>query len=273
MEFLLALLFQSTGAIDIVFCPEHDCESFLIENLKKNTAECAFYHVTNQELFELAVIHVDSSNYKGQGIPIQSKGLMHHKFCVLNKTHVLFGSANPTANLNHHNNMLLVESKVFVWNFRNELRRLKGKKHFFIKNFYYNGYKTSHLFCQTHNCQNKLYEVVRNANSVRFLFFTFTDKRLATLLNEKYKVTNNVSGVIEGWQNTNFWAVPDLKDTPHKINNGVIQHNKLLITDQNVVTGSLNPTNNGYNNNDEFIVVFSQPEIVKAYTDYFERVW
>lgn len=273
MEILLALLFQEVGMMQIIFCPNTNCEEFLLEHLKKNNATCAFYHVTNPQVYDLATVYVDSSNYYGRGILIRSEGIMHHKFCILNKTHVLFSSANPTINLHHHNNMILVESKYFVWNFKNEIRRLNGKPHFFIKNFYHNDYLVTQNFCKVHNCKKTVHDVVKESNSLRFLFFTFTDKELARLIHSIYLKTNNVSGVVEGWQNTNVWAVPELKETPYKINDGLLQHNKLIITDKKVLTGSLNPTNKGYTRNDEQIVVFEHEDIVTVYREYYELNW
>ncbi|MFT4260957.1 MAG: phospholipase D-like domain-containing protein [Candidatus Woesearchaeota archaeon] len=273
MELLLALLFQETGMMQIIFCPQTDCEEFLLEHLKKNNATCAFYHVTIPEIYDLATVYVDSSNYFGRGKPIRSEGIMHHKFCILNKTHVIFSSANPTANLNHHNNMVLIESKFFVWNFKNELRRLNKRPYFFIKRFYHNNYLVTHKFCKVHDCKTALHKTVNESNSLRFLFFTFTDKELAKLIHLTHLRTNNVSGVIEGWQNTNVWAVPQLKDTPHKISTGVLQHNKLIITDKKVITGSLNPTNQGYTRNDEQIVLFENKEVVRVYNSYYDTNW
>jgi phosphatidylserine/phosphatidylglycerophosphate/cardiolipin synthase-like enzyme len=274
MEWLMFLLFQSTGTIDLAFCPQTNCEEFFLNHLKQQKEPvCAFYQVTKQEFFDHAKIYVYDENYQKKGTPLKSKGLMHHKFCVLNKTHSIISSANPTANLHHHNNVLLIESKIVVWNLKQELRRLKGKQPIFIKSFKFNGHKTNQLFCQKHNCKQKIHESVKEANKIRFLFFTFTDKELANLLYAKHNQTNDVFGVIEGWQNTNVWAVPNLKTTPHTINTGVIQHSKTIMTDKVLITGSLNPTNNGYKNNDEQILVFTDPRILNAYFKYYEDNW
>lgn len=270
----MLFLFQSTGVVEIVFCPQTNCEEFILNNLKiQKEPVCVFYQVTKQEFFDYAKIYVYDKNYQKKGIPVKSKGLMHHKFCILNETHSIISSANPTANLHHHNNVLLIESKIVIWNLKQELNRLNGKTPFFIKTFKFNGYKTNQLFCQTHNCKKALHDAANSADKIRFLFFTFTDKELANILYLKHKETNDVFGVIEGWQNTNVWAVPELKTTPHIINKGKIQHSKTLITNKELVTGSLNPTNNGYKNNDEQILIFTDPRVINVYFGYYEDNW
>lgn len=275
MEWLLLLLFQSTGSIEIAFCPQNDCKEFILQNLMKNDdTTCVFYHITDKDIQkEVNNLYVFDKNHKGHGTPLKSKGLMHHKFCILNKTHSIISSANPTANLEHKNNVILIESKIVIFNLKQELRRLKGKKPFFIKKFKHNGYKTAMFFCQKHDCEQKIHKEVQKASEVKFLHFTFTDQKLAQIYEQKAKNQIPIKGIIEGWQNTNYWAVPHLNQTDYKINKENIQHNKVIITNNAVLTGSLNPTRNGYDNNDELLLKLTDPRIIRAYQNYFDEIW
>ena len=50
-------------------------------------------------------------------------------------------------------------------------------------------------------------------------------------------------------------------------------HDKIIIVDDTVITGSLNYSSNADESNDENVIIITNPEIAALYMQEFERIW
>ncbi len=260
-----AVALSETGEIQVHFCP--NCTG-LYESF--NLSNCAFY---SSDLKGDFLIH--HTNYKGQGKPIQNRGLMHHKFCVQNNW-VILGSANPTKNdlEKNPNNLILINSKTLARNYENELKYLKGQNVTTTTNFYFNFRPIKNYFCPRHPCRELIINELNQAkHSIYFLTFTFTDTEIANVLKEKHKQGLQVKGLIENFQSKTYWVHPIIQNFTY-VHTGEFQHNKIFIIDEKtVITGSYNPTRAAHTINNENILVLNQPEVARKYIDYFTKIF
>lgn len=263
---------EEIGSYEIRFCPSQNCSELFIYNIENNyDVECAFYSLNHPKLENLL-----KSNAKTVILHNNSRrGLMHHKFCVLNDTHVITGSANPTINdfYNNQNNVFLIESEILVLNYRNELKRLQGEDFEFVNNFKRNGEVFSNYFCPDKICQKAILEELKKAKEeILFLTFTFTDKEIASILNEKNNEGVVIKGVLDNFQNKQYWVYPML-EFDVLINRVNLQHNKFFIVDDVLITGSYNPTKAAFEINSENILIIREKEIVSLFRNYFFEVY
>ena len=272
---LVILLLSSNESeeyeLEVYFCPEDDCESVYSTNILKNdNVLCAFYSLSNENVIN-ALNSVNSNVIVHQN---NGRGLMHHKFCVLNNTHLVLGSANPTDNdfFNNHNNVLLIKSETQVERYTNEFYRLSGVSYTYPSNLDLRSY-----FCPYHSCQDVILNILSNAEkSIFVLSFTFTDHDIARSLVRKNQEGLEVKVVTDNFQNKQYWVEPFLvkNNIDVKVNTGNIQHNKVFIVDDNIViTGSYNPTRAAYTINNENILVIENQQVNSIYKEYFFLIW
>jgi len=281
------LLVEENGIINVFFCHIEDC----IYEFKKiinnsETLKCAFYTITNQDLIKnlkkekAEIITHSNKEFKKN----KSRGLMHHKFCIINQTHVITGSYNPTRNNRHHENLIIIESRTLAMNYEKEFEQIKrlnkdGTKKEKTTNtkIRYNNYTLENYFCPQDECRKQILNKINEANnSIKFLLFTFTDKDIARAIINKKKEGLTVKGVIDNFQNKKYWVVPLLQENniTLKINSArTLQHNKIFIIDDLVITGSYNPTNAANTINDENILMITQSDIVQEYKNYFKDLF
>lgn len=125
-------------------------------------------------------------------------------------------------------------------------------------------------FCPLDNCGKIIKNVVNNAeNSVHCAFFDLDLKDLITAIAKKshnadVKVVvdyGNYDGQIKG---------EGIKIAKSK----QYMHNKFCIIDSGMVlTGSMNPTNNGANLNNNNLIIIKSKYIAKNYEDEFNELW
>ncbi len=283
-------LVDDSGDMSAYFCPQDNCEQVLIDELNSSTKiECAFYDLTEPRTKELllkknASVIVYSLNYDGYGIPRNTSGLMHSKFCVLDDKRVITGSHNPTAGNQNKDNILVIDSKYIVANYEQELENLKsgklGNEKSKVKyaKIIYNNYTLENYFCPQDSCQKQILEELNAANSsIYFLTYTFTDKDIAKVLEQKHAKGLDVRGVIESYQGKTYWVYPELSTSGIPIildNEKTLQHNKIFIIDnRTVITGSFNPTRAADTVNDENIIILRQPNIVDEYLGEFNYLY
>jgi phosphatidylserine/phosphatidylglycerophosphate/cardiolipin synthase-like enzyme len=283
-------LVDDSGAMQAYFCPQDDCEQILIDEINSSTkVECAFYDLTEKRTKALlleknASVIVFAMNYNGFGIPRNTSGLMHSKFCILDDKRVLTGSHNPTAGNQNKDNIIIIDSKYIVENYKREFENLKTGKLGAEKNkvkyskIIYNNYTLENYFCPQDGCQKQILEELNAANSsIYFLTFTFTDKEIAKVLVDKKKAGLDVRGVIESYQGRTYWVYPQLNASGIQIildNEKTLQHSKVFIIDnRTVITGSFNPTRSADTVNDENIIILQQPNIVDEYLGEFDYLF
>ncbi|MCC7574711.1 hypothetical protein KO361_03915 [Candidatus Woesearchaeota archaeon] len=277
------IIVEEQGEIKTYFCKETNCEHQLIKITNNSkTLKCAFYDISNKEIINKLkkenaeiITHNDEEFEK-----INTKGLMHHKFCVINQTTIITGSYNPTENNQHHENLIIIESKTLAKNYEEEFEQLKKineeqqpKKKTQTTKIKYNNYTLENYFCPQDACKEQIINKIKQANqTIQFMLFTFTDKEITQEIIKKHEQGLQVQGIIENFQNKQYWTTPMLQENNITIkihSSNIFQHNKIIIIDNLIITGSYNPTNVANTINDENILIITQPNIVQEYKNYF----
>ncbi len=279
---------EESGSFTAFFCPEHNCTHEFIKAINgARSVKCAFYGVNIEPLTKSlkdanASIIIHSANHYGFGMQVQSPGLMHHKFCVINQTIVITGSYNPTTSeASNKNNILIIESSTIAKNYEMEFDALmEGKEKKSTKNtkVSLSGQLVKNYFCPQDHCQEKIMRELEAAEeSIYFMTFTFTDKEIAGILASKHQAGLHVKGVIENFQRKDVWVKPLLDEagiSTKVISEKSLQHNKIFIIDNTtIITGSYNPTRAAYTINDENILIITSQGLAKEYADYFYKIY
>jgi len=156
------------------------------------------------------------------------------------------------------------------------LALLSGCSNIFTENivdqeeFYENNIKLQAYFCPQDNCDSVIKNIIDNAqNSVHCAFWDLDLKDLTKTFGEKSHSADvklvidnrNYDGQIEG-------------DGIRVAKSSRYMHNKFCILDNNkVLTGSMNPTNNGANLNNNNLIIINSKYIAENYEDEFQELW
>jgi len=132
--------------------------------------------------------------------------------------------------------------------------------------------------CQVDDCRTEIVDLIGSVDdSIYFMIYSLTDDEIGNALIDAHKRGIEIKGVMEKQQRSKYSEFDNLKDAGVNVKwdrNSALMHHKVLILDKKVVvTGSCNPTNNGFERNDENIVVIRDSEIVKDFLTEFWRVW
>lgn len=106
-------------------------------------------------------------------------------------------------------------------------------------------------FCPRDNCSDILFQNLNTAEDIKCAFFDLDLEEIENILEQKQAK-----------------LVTD-KDNPGK----ALMHNKFCILDNNkIITGSMNPTFNGANKNNNNLVIIESAYLVQNYNDEFEEL-
>lgn len=269
-----AAAIEEEGFSNAYFCDEVNCSNiyFTLINESKHV-ECAFYELEQPKIIDVlltknATVIIYDKNFEGFGTPVKSQGLMHHKFCVLNDEIVITGSYNLIQN-QHLDNIIVKQSKTLAQNYKKEIQRLQGQNVKQTPKITHNSHELQNYFCKIHDCQQKIIDEINKAKKeIYFLTFTFTDKKIAREIIKKQDEGVHVLGVIENFQNKQYWVQPLFEQANTNLtihNKQYFQHNKVIIIDNTTITGSYNPTKSANTINDENIVIINDPFITNKY--------
>jgi phosphatidylserine/phosphatidylglycerophosphate/cardiolipin synthase-like enzyme len=219
-------------------------------------------------------------------IPVTSDGTrgaqMHDKFVVIDQTYVWTGSTNLTHNgiYKQNNNAILIQSSKLAQNYTTEFEELfKGEFGKTSPNntpnpdININGTEIETIFESEGDVPRRLSELIANANSVRFLAFSFTDSMdwsdasgdhsVMDQLISEYQSGLDVKGIIE--VTSRQYVEPMVcaeMDVQQDGNPEGFMHDKVFIIDGSiVVTGSFNFSASAANSNDENVL------------EEFNRLW
>ncbi|MAE13127.1 hypothetical protein CMO92_01055 [Candidatus Woesearchaeota archaeon] len=270
------------GTVDVYFCPEEDCRSVWMEVFKTESGFlCAFYDLSDNEFIDFlqkrnAEVLVYEENFDGYGRYVYSKGLMHNKFCV-GEDLVVTGSVNPTGNgfEKNQNNLVVIESDLIAENYRREWDELRDYRAYATPYPVVNlsGRVVETLFCPEDGCSDRVGEILGDGReSVDFAVFSFTDKRLGSILVGLKGVESR--GLFDPRLNEKYSVYGLLEEHSKKYAGSGKLHHKFFVVDGSVVvTGSYNPSKNGNERNDENLLIIWDEDIATEYEEEFERLW
>jgi len=298
--------FDRNIEVDAYFCPEDDCLKKLLEliNSSKKTIDCAVYDVSLESVSDALIARADQgidvrfvSDFSASKNKNSSIGLlkdsnvsvitnstessyMHNKFCVFDEKTVFVGSMNFTLNGNYknNNNVLIVKDKEIAKEYTSKINSFfNGKfspkpKEEYTVNSYGN---LENYFCPEDDCLYNLLRLVDDTNySLDCMLFSFT---LDDFFQEIVDKNIDQRYILESRTNSDYSKYQDLKNNSIPVildKNPNSMHNKFCIVDDYMVlTGSMNYSKNGTENNDESFLVVYDGNLAKEYKDYFNSYW
>ncbi len=294
---------SENGSLAVFFCPEDDCEKQFLQFIgeTRETLHCALYDLDVPSLKEAlweqvatkeVQLAIDEENFKeAADLPSSSVrkamgyGLMHNKFCIADGKKVITGSTNPTANdfFKNNNNLLIISSKTLAQNYEAEFQELwngqfgRGAS---VTNprITLNGILVEQYFCPEDSCAAHIKEELKKATqNISFMAFSFTHTGIANILLLKHTDGILVRGVMETrliskdsqFQRLQFQGIDVLRDG----NKNTMHHKVFIIDGKTVITGSMNPTKNGDERNDENILIIHDEAIAQQFLAEFEEVY
>lgn len=239
------------------------------------------------------------------GIPVVSDGTrggkMHNKFFVIDGVLLWTGSTNITHNglYKNNNNAILIRSSRLAANFTREFEEL------FAGNFG----KTSEdvvpnpaltvegVRIETYfeaegepesgtSVQDRLAELIRDAETVRFMAFAFTDsleyrangtnRPLTDLVLQRAEAGQiKLQGIVEASQRrflkTLFCAGLNVRQDGN--NDGILHHKVFIIDDSIVVLGSFNFSESAAEDNDENVLIIHSQPLAQVYLAELNERW
>ena len=275
----------SEGGMDIHFCEIADCDGLLV-NLTRDASHvaCAFYGLDDDRvrrtLSERAAhLVMDDHDPLPGATVVGREGLMHHKFCVINRSLVVTGSHNPGQE-DAYNNMVVIRSPPLAERFLS-VHEAAGDGHAPRDGrvlFLHDGHLIEAYACPHDACRERITGSLAAAEeSVAFALFTFTDKGIASLLAEKHREGVDVWGVIESFQadRYNQYYALAAEGVPVLLEGSpALQHNKVfVIDDKTVITGSYNPTRSAASRNDENVLIIHDRRVAGIYKAALRRIY
>ena len=291
------------GSLNVFFCPDADCEEQFLQFISetRETLHCALYDLDVLSLKEAfrhqaatteVQLVIDEDNFKEAADLSESSvqkatgyGLMHNKFCIADGKRVITGSTNPTENdfFKNNNNLLIISSPTIAKNYEAEFQELwngqfgRGSSVPFSK-VNLNGILLENYFCPEDSCAARIKEELKKSTeSIYFMAFSFTHMGIANILLLKHTDGLAVRGVMEvrqiskdsQFQRLQFQGVDVLRDG----NKNTFHHKVFIIDGKTVITGSMNPTKNGDERNDENILIIYDEAIAQQFLAEFEKVY
>lgn len=266
------------------FCPEDDCGSLIWQEFyKAKKIDCSVYSINLDWVWDFAEtkdvrIVTDDDQLKTQNIKTpnsklktdNSSNYMHNKFCIFDNNFLLIGSANFTLDSfeKQNNNIIFTNDKTLVKEFQKQFEELWSGN-------FNKGSAENNVCFSPNNCISfYLQEIEKAKESVKCMFFSFTYKELADkIINVGKNVKTKI--ILEKSQNSQYSQYQNLKDNNVNViwdKNPAFMHNKFCVIDSNkVITGSMNPSNNGNFNNNESIIVLQDKEVSQKYENYFDK--
>ena len=225
----------------------------------------------------------------GIGVRDDDRGaLMHNKFWIFDQQTVWTGSTNITVNgvTRNNNNVIVINSPRVAAMYEREFDEMwdgqfgptspstRDSQQTAI-----NGVPVQVLYGSEDKAMPDLVSLVNGAQqSVRFMAFSFTRDDLGDAMLSRAELGVEIQGIFEArGSETEHSELPRLFCaglSMRQDGNSRTMHHKVIIIDgQTVVSGSFNFSNNAEENNDENLVIITDPNLAAHYLQEFDRRW
>lgn len=292
----------------IYFCPEDDCKEKIISLIidSNNSIECAIYDITSKDISQALISEKEKGNQirivtdygrsstktsqvgilKTSGIDVllspSESSYMHNKFCVFDDNIVVIGSTNFTENSfsESYNNIMIFENPKLTEILKEKINSFYLGK--FSKDSTVLGEDISSdfliYFCPNRFCELSVLDKVKESEkNIVCMIYSFTLDDLADeLINAKQRGIN-IKIILENQQITQYSEYQKLKANNIDVildNRPFLMHNKFCVIDEEtLMTGSMNFSVNGINNNDESLLIIKDKNLSLQYYNYFKTKW
>lgn len=292
----------------IYFCPEDDCKEKIISLIidSNNSIECAIYDITSKDISQALISEKEKGNQirivtdygrsstktsqvgilKTSGIDVllspSESSYMHNKFCVFDDNIVVIGSTNFTENSfsESYNNIMIFENPKLTEILKEKINSFYLGK--FSKDSTVLGEDISSdfliYFCPNRFCELSVLDKVKESEkNIVCMIYSFTLDDLADeLINAKQRGIN-IKIILENQQITQYSEYQKLKANNIDVildNRPFLMHNKFCVIDEEtLITGSMNFSVNGINNNDESLLIIKDKNLSLQYYNYFKTKW
>jgi phosphatidylserine/phosphatidylglycerophosphate/cardiolipin synthase-like enzyme len=245
--------------------------------------------VVDSENLEAAEVAEMTGRMQQADIPItfdDREAFMHNKFIVIDRRIAWLGSWNMTENdtYRNNNNMIRLRSQLAADAYRTEFETMfngtfGGRKPAVPRRqIVLDETPVAIYFSPEDGAAKYVIEQINNAkSSIRFMAFSFTSADIANAMIAREQEGISVQGVMERQNASGVGAVFDLLKQ-NKIdvlvdgNCYILHHKTIIIDDQIVITGSYNFTRSAERENDENLVIISDPELAQLYLEEYDRI-
>jgi phosphatidylserine/phosphatidylglycerophosphate/cardiolipin synthase-like enzyme len=287
-------------SIQAYMCSKVNCENIFINNINKanNSLYCAFFDYNLEEMNnvirkskikKLILVDGDYQYFNDSYIIYEKRSAyMHNKFCIIDNKIVITGSMNPTKNGRdkNDNNIIVINNKEIAEIYSNYFKELVNEQqseeryiHNIKKNYYleFNNTNISICFSRRGNCLNKIRKELEKAEEeIKFMMFTMTENSLSNILILKHYLNLSIKGIYETSLITKYSTYHHLNHHNLDIiiynNIGKMHHKVFIIDKDTVITGSMNPSPNADNRNDENLIIIQNKDIAKEYIKEYQRL-
>ncbi len=282
----------------VFFCPQDHCINHLLAQINGSTTiHCAFFGIDEENVVALlrekspqgsVQLVVDEQNKAPlDGIPSRrdtSRQYMHNKFCILDGEKIITGSFNPTVSEApyNNNNLIIIASTYLAGNYEREFQelwsgRFGGGEEVLYPVVVFNGKQIENYFCPEDHCAEKIiHQIAQAEHSILMMSFSFTHEGIADALLRNTKAEIKVLFEKRGSRGEHSqlsrledFGIPVKTDA----NPRTMHHKVIIIDNQTVVTGSMNPTANGDRKNDENILIIHDSKIARSFAREFYSLW
>lgn len=211
--------------------------------------------------------------------------LMHNKFAVMDDTTVWTGSYNYTLNATYNNNenLVMIESPAIAAVYNHAFKRMYVDGIFKKTNDQQNStalpplpFNARVYFTPNDDVINIIKsEISKAKKSIRFMFFSFTLKEVAELLNQQALKGVNVKGIVEQRLDRRpiFTDTISGSEVRQDGNPRYLHHKVIIIDDKEVITGSMNMSTAASTRNSENVLILEDDLLASKYAAEFERLW
>lgn len=225
-----------------------------------------------------------------------SRGLMHDKFCTYSystgkeqNNMTITGSYNPKdyGALDNYDSIIITNAQGTYKQYTTEFNELYSKKfgggkeesHITTTSLEKSNNSVSQFFCPDDNCSGHIIQHINNAtSSIYVMEYVLTSKEIADSIIRAYERGVKVNIVLDKeFAYQSYSEGCRLKNSGIQVmvykGNGIMHHKTIIIDNTTVIDGSMNPTGNGNEYNDENIIVMRIKGQAQAYADEFAGLW
>jgi phosphatidylserine/phosphatidylglycerophosphate/cardiolipin synthase-like enzyme len=221
-------------------------------------------------------------------VPDSRPPIMHNKFTVVDGEWVEMGSWNYTDGDTYHlnNNLAIFHSKDLADNYTAEFEKMFVQKKFGAAKpkgvphptLQIGGMPMENYFAAEDGVAAHIIEKINQAQrKIHFLAFSFTHDGMGQATMERRKAGAEVQGVFETTgSNTPFSEYGKMKQAGldvYQDGNPYVMHHKLILLDDRVtIFGSFNFSENADKDNDENLLIVTDPAFTAQFEQEYQRV-